>query len=120
MVERHYFRNRLVKSYSFTFGFCIPGSTNNWEAVYSVPPLEEELIDKMIRHPFETQSDSFYFVDDKLIIHNKASYKYTKRDDERSIAATLNCDPNVGNKLKDEVIEDELTRGISEAHISQP
>lgn len=30
----------------------------------------------MIRHPFETRSDSFYFVDDRLIMHNKADYAY--------------------------------------------
>jgi len=29
----------------------------------------------MIDHPFETKSDSFYFVNGKLIMHNKASYK---------------------------------------------
>lgn len=32
----------------------------------------------MIEHPFETKSDSFYFVNDKLIMHNKASYKYIR------------------------------------------
>lgn len=31
----------------------------------------------MIEHPFETKSDSFYFVNGKLIMHNKASYKVT-------------------------------------------
>lgn len=30
----------------------------------------------MIEHPFETRSDSFYFVDDRLIMHNKADYSY--------------------------------------------
>ena len=30
----------------------------------------------MIKYPFETRSDSFYFVDDKLIMHNKADYAY--------------------------------------------
>ena len=34
----------------------------------------------MIAHPFETKSDSFYFVNGKLIMHNKASYKYFKED----------------------------------------
>lgn len=29
----------------------------------------------MIENPYETRSDSFYFVNDKLIMHNKASYK---------------------------------------------
>ncbi|CAM9154511.1 unnamed protein product [Ectocarpus sp. 12 AP-2014] len=80
MVERHYFRDQLVKSYDFGFGFCIPSSTNTWDAVYQVPPLDEDLIEEMIANPFETKSDSFYFVDDELIMHNKASYKYVPED----------------------------------------
>ena len=78
MIERHYFRNKLIKSFDFNFGFCIPGSTNTWEAVYNVPTLDRDLIDEIIANPFETQSDSFYFVDDKLVIHNKARYSYVK------------------------------------------
>jgi hypothetical protein len=33
------------------------------------------IVEDMIRNPYETQSDSFYFVDNQLIMHNKASYK---------------------------------------------
>lgn len=32
-----------MKSYDFSFGFCIPGSTNTWDAVYQVPPLDDDL-----------------------------------------------------------------------------
>lgn len=32
---------------------------------------------EMIVHPYETQSDSFYFVDNKLVMHNKADYSYS-------------------------------------------
>jgi len=84
MIERHYFRDQLVKSFDFTFGFCIPGSTNNWDSVYSLPPLSEDLINDMIEHPFETKSDSFYFVNGKLIMHNKASYKYIRENGAQS------------------------------------
>jgi protein unc-119 len=80
MIERHYFRNQLVKSFDFTFGFCIPSSTNNWDTVYDLPPLSESLINEMINNPFETKSDSFYFVNDELIMHNKASYQYVRED----------------------------------------
>mmetsp|Transcript_19819 Transcript_19819/g.25167 ORF Transcript_19819/g.25167 Transcript_19819/m.25167 type:complete len:122 (-) Transcript_19819:605-970(-) len=80
MIERHYFRSKLIKSYDFSFDFCIPGSTNTWDAVYDVPPLDDDLIDEMIKHPHETTSDSFYFVDGALIMHNKASYQYVKED----------------------------------------
>lgn len=80
MIERHYFRDQLVKSFDFGFGFCIPGSINTWDAVYCMPPLSDALINEMIAHPFETKSDSFYFVNGKLVMHNKASYKYIKED----------------------------------------
>uniref|UniRef100_A0A3Q2Q0E6 Protein unc-119 homolog A n=1 Tax=Fundulus heteroclitus TaxID=8078 RepID=A0A3Q2Q0E6_FUNHE len=35
------------------------------------------LIIEMVLHPYETQSDSFYFVDNKLVMHNKADYSYS-------------------------------------------
>ena len=37
-----------------------------------LPPVRE-----MILHPYETQSDSFYFVDNQLVMHNKADYSYS-------------------------------------------
>ncbi|XP_017744416.1 PREDICTED: protein unc-119 homolog A isoform X3 [Rhinopithecus bieti] len=77
MIERHYFRNQLLKSFDFHFGFCIPSSKNTCEHIYDFPPLSEELISEMICHPYETQSDSFYFVDDRLVMHNKADYSYS-------------------------------------------
>ena len=80
MIERHYFRDQLIKSFDFQFGFCIPGSVNTWDAVYSLPALSEQLISEMIANPYETKSDSFYFVDNKLMMHNKASYKYLRED----------------------------------------
>ncbi|XP_035577429.1 protein unc-119 homolog A isoform X3 [Canis lupus baileyi] len=52
-------------------------SKNTCEHIYDFPPLSEELINEMIRHPYETQSDSFYFVDDRLVMHNKADYSYS-------------------------------------------
>ena len=35
-----------------------------------------EIKKKMIAEPWHTKSDSFYFVGDKLIMHNKAIYNY--------------------------------------------
>jgi protein unc-119 len=105
MIERHYFKGKLVKSFDFKFGFCIPGilslffyfaffppqllneqitnpigSTNNWDALYDLPPMGDSQIAEMIACPYETKSDSFYFVDGKLVMHNKASYKYFRED----------------------------------------
>ncbi|XP_045152646.1 protein unc-119 homolog B [Echinops telfairi] len=76
MIERHYFRERLLKNFDFDFGFCIPSSRNSCEHIYEFPQLSEDVIRLMIEHPYETRSDSFYFVDNKLIMHNKADYAY--------------------------------------------
>uniref|UniRef100_A0A7S0UIK8 GMP phosphodiesterase delta subunit domain-containing protein n=1 Tax=Polytomella parva TaxID=51329 RepID=A0A7S0UIK8_9CHLO len=76
MVERHYFEDKLVKSYDFSFGFCIPNSTNSWEAIYDVPENTPEMITKYVNNPFQHKSDSFYFVNDRLVMHNKAEYQY--------------------------------------------
>ena len=39
MIERHYFKNKLLKNFDFSFGFCIPNSTNSWEVIYNMPKL---------------------------------------------------------------------------------
>lgn len=82
MIERHYFRNVLIKSFDFKFGFCIPHSTNTWEAIYDMPKLNKEWEDAIVANPFETISDSFYFVGDELIMHNKAYYAYNGEEDD--------------------------------------
>ena len=76
MIERHYYKDILVKSFEFKFDFCIPNSTNTWESIYTIPEMDPKLKQDMIDHPWETRSDSFYFVEDKLIMHNKAIYNY--------------------------------------------
>ncbi len=76
MVERHYFRGRHLKTFDFDFGFCIPDSKNTCEHIYEFPELTAEEVRQMVEHPFETKSDSFYFVDGRLIMHNKADYSY--------------------------------------------
>ena len=77
MIERHYFKDKLLKSFEFAFDFCIPNSTNEWETLYTIPALDENTKDEMISSPWETRSDSFYFVDNKLIMHHKAIYNYS-------------------------------------------
>lgn len=42
MIERHYFRERLLKSFDFEFGFCMPRSKNTCEHIYEFPPLSED------------------------------------------------------------------------------
>ena len=41
MVERHYFRGRCIREFSFKFGFVIPSSTNSWEFIYDLPNLTD-------------------------------------------------------------------------------
>jgi hypothetical protein len=81
MIERHYFKNRLLKSFDFEFGFLIPQSKNTMEHIYEFPELTKDEMKDMIDNPYETRSDSFYFVDDILIMHNKADYGYNGRAD---------------------------------------
>lgn len=52
------------------------GSINNERHIYEFPNLPTEFIPEMISSPFETRSDSFYFVDNQLVMHNKADYAY--------------------------------------------
>jgi hypothetical protein len=80
MIERHYFRNTLIKSFDFNLEFCIPNSRNQWEVMYEVPDLAPEVLQDMIDHPWETKSDSFYFVEGALVMHNKAEYNYAPFD----------------------------------------
>ena len=80
MIERHYFRDRLLKNFDFTLDFCIPNSVNTWEVIYDLPLLPDDIAQEMIANPWETKSDSFYFVEDQLIMHNKAEYSYAPFD----------------------------------------
>lgn len=43
MIERHYFQDRLLKSFDFDFGFCIPNSRNTCEHIYEFPQLPDDL-----------------------------------------------------------------------------
>ena len=42
MIERHYFHDRLLKSFDFEFGFLIPQSKNTMEHIYEFPTLSNE------------------------------------------------------------------------------
>ena len=41
MIERHYFKDKVLKTFDFDFGFCIPNSTNTCEQIYELPQLTE-------------------------------------------------------------------------------
>mmetsp|Transcript_119937 Transcript_119937/g.195151 ORF Transcript_119937/g.195151 Transcript_119937/m.195151 type:complete len:206 (-) Transcript_119937:35-652(-) len=77
MIERHYFRDQLITSYEFTMPFVIPGTRNSWEMIYSKPELPDEWKQALIANPWESRSDSFYFVEGQLVMHNRAEYSYS-------------------------------------------
>ena len=81
MVERHYFKGKVIRSYEFKFGFVIPTSTNTWEFIYDLPELSEEEAIEIAQAPWEVKSDSYFFAEDKLIIHNRAEYNYAPLDE---------------------------------------
>jgi len=77
MIERYYdHENKLIRVYDFDFPFCMPSSTNEMEAVYSLPELTAEQKAGMISKSPGSCSDSFYFVGNTLVMHNKAFYTY--------------------------------------------
>ena len=81
MIERHYFRNNVIQQYEFKFGFCMPNSQNEFEMIYDLPQLTDDEKQDMIDNPWETKSDTFFFVDNRLIIHNRAEYNYAPLTD---------------------------------------
>lgn len=85
MIERHFFHDKPLKTFDFEFGFCIPNSKNTCEHIYDFPQLDDNTIRQMINEPYATRSDSFYFVDGQLVMHNKADYSYNGNNgDSRS------------------------------------
>ena len=40
MIERHFFRDQLIKSFDFDFGFCPPNTTNSIEHIYDMPEID--------------------------------------------------------------------------------
>eukprot|EP00931_Biecheleriopsis_adriatica_P104642 TRINITY_DN7928_c0_g1_i3.p1 TRINITY_DN7928_c0_g1~~TRINITY_DN7928_c0_g1_i3.p1 ORF type:complete len:191 (+),score=42.69 TRINITY_DN7928_c0_g1_i3:66-638(+) len=81
MIERHYFRDILIKSFDFEMPFVMPHTVNSWEVIYVMPDLDPELKQAIQSNPWETKSDSFYFVNEQLVMHNKAEYNYSDFDD---------------------------------------
>jgi hypothetical protein len=46
-----------------------------WESTLEVPLIEDDLLARIVASPFKVESDSFYFVGEKLVMHNKARYR---------------------------------------------
>ena len=59
LIERHYFRDALLRSYDFTFGFVIPNSVNGWEAIYPAPDAMTAELEKDGGQPVRDAQRSF-------------------------------------------------------------
>lgn len=79
-IESHPFRQAASIDQPKIYGS--PGSLEPESFVFLLPRLPDRTaeVEAMIANPWETQSDSFYFAEDTLIMHNKASYKYIPED----------------------------------------
>ena len=51
----------------------LPNSVKNHS---KVPKIDKKLMAEIEANPYETRSDSFYFVDGQLVMHHRADYSY--------------------------------------------
>ena len=78
LIERHYINDKLVANYEFHFPIFMPNSENNIEFMYPVPKLSDETRKELDNgENIYAKSDTFIFVDKKLIIHRRANYTYS-------------------------------------------
>ena len=75
MIEKHYFQNEVIYSIEYNLGFCMPNSTNQQEIIYKFNSLKEI---NNIKGPFEIKTDTFFFANDNLIIHNKTLFYFSQ------------------------------------------
>jgi hypothetical protein len=77
LIEKHFIEDKLAASYRTNYPLFMPNSENNIEFIYSVPELSEEIKKKIsLGETIKAKSDTFIFVDGKLIIHRRACYDY--------------------------------------------
>ena len=81
MIERHYFRDQLIKSVDSTWKNPVGDGPKKeiyaWHIEYpQAPGLPAETRAAICANPYEATSDSFYFIDGKLAMHYKTAYRY--------------------------------------------
>ena len=77
LLERHYIEGKLAANFRFTFPFFAPKSKNKVEFIYNIPKLSDEIEEKLKKgEDVHAASDTFVFVEGKLIIHRRATYTY--------------------------------------------
>ena len=77
ILERHYIEGKLSGNFRFAFPLFIPNSENKIEFIYEVPKLSSEIEQKLkFAEDIHAESDTFIFVEGKLIIHRRSKYLY--------------------------------------------
>ena len=77
LLERHYIEGKLAANFRFPFKLLPPKSKNEVEFIYVIPKLSDEIEEKLKKgEDIHGASDTFVFVDGKLIIHRRAKYTY--------------------------------------------
>lgn len=76
LIENHYFHDERIASYEFKLPFCPPNTRNTAEYIYEVPALDDKIIQEISNNGLSTYSDTFFFVNGELIMHNKAEYSF--------------------------------------------
>lgn len=76
MVENHYFNNHMIAQFEFKLPFCGPNTKNTAEYIYELPELDEKVIAEINKKRLSTFSDTFFFADGVLVMHNKAEYSF--------------------------------------------
>ena len=77
LLERHYIEGKLAANFRFAFPMFMPKSKNEVEFIYNIPKLSDDTEDKLKKgEDVHAASDTFVFVDGKLIIHRRAKYTY--------------------------------------------
>ena len=66
MIERHFLRGQLIRTFDVILGYCIADSVNSHQVVYDLPKLEGRVLVDVTRHPVAI--DSFFFDGDQLVI----------------------------------------------------
>ena len=79
MIENHYYDNKLIEQICQDFGFCMPYSENERDIIYKKNSQGFKNISK-ISGSFEIKTDTFFFANDKLIIHNKTLFYFSQKE----------------------------------------
>ena len=77
LLERHYIEGHIAANFRFVFPLFPPKSKNEVEFIYKIPKLSDEIENKLKNgEDVHGASDTFIFVEGKLIIHRRAKYTY--------------------------------------------